>query len=166
MLNPLDDRKLQERFGRLRGMYWNLRACRPYQRAIKQRWWRRIQAEKLELLRSGVPHIEVHLWCRFFVNPRSETYKERLNGYYGANMASRFSSGIGWQTSEARQDCPGRIDDQLVRLSAKRSMNNVYYVKHKRCPDAFPNTPWLLQRLSPRPLLLSDFLDVTQQQDD
>ena len=50
---------MRTKFTTLTNLYWHLRACRPWQSAMRRRCYRRIQQEKRNLLASGVPPIEV-----------------------------------------------------------------------------------------------------------
>ncbi|MBX9849137.1 MAG: hypothetical protein K2X64_07575 [Rhodocyclaceae bacterium] len=120
MIDEAVDQAVRLKYSKLSNLYWQLRACRPWDSASRRRWHRRIRVEKHRLLHLGVPPIEVHLWSRHFVDPRNQNYRDRLNGYYGGNIASRFSMGIGWPTSEARQDCDQKRIE-LERIKAKHS---------------------------------------------
>lgn len=137
MIGRAVDELVRHRYTVLSNLYWQLRACRPWAQAMRRRWYRRIRAEKHRLLQDGVPPIEIHLWCRHFVDPRNENYRQRINGYYGENIASRFSVGVVWPISNDQQKCHQK-QAQLERLKAKRSVNNVYYVKQYRS-NAFTN---------------------------
>lgn len=125
MTDPTTNKALQARYSHLRQLYWQLRVCRPWDRGVRERWRRRIRTEKARLRGLGVPPIELHLWCRHFVDPRNRNYLERLNGYYGSNVASRFSMGFGWAGSHKGDKCNNRHDVVMERLKAKRSVNNV-----------------------------------------
>jgi len=151
MVEPLTNKALMERYSRLRQLYWQLRSCRPWDRAMRERWYRRIRAEKLRLRELGVRPIELHLWCRFFVDPRNQNYRARLNGYYGGNVASRFSTGFGWAGSLKDGECQSRHDAVMERLKAKLSVNNVYYVKYKNNRISSPDLFCLRCRPSPLP---------------
>ncbi len=66
----------------LPNLYFTLRNCRPWDTAARRRIYRVIAAEKKRLYLSGVPYIEVHLWCRCLCNPRNERSTIRLQAYY------------------------------------------------------------------------------------
>jgi hypothetical protein len=65
----------------LKNMYWHLRASRPWDTALRRRWYRIIQGEKKRLLLAGVPYIELHLVTRVLCDPRNNNYQMRLANY-------------------------------------------------------------------------------------
>jgi len=67
--------------GQLNHLYWSLRQNRPGMRPGRRTLYRRIEAEKKRLLVTGVPRIELHLWCRYLINPDNNAAAARLGAY-------------------------------------------------------------------------------------
>lgn len=62
--------------GTLRDLYWRLRASRALSRPSPRTWSRRIRAEKIRLVESGVPLFEVHMICRVLRCGRGDQVKQ------------------------------------------------------------------------------------------
>lgn len=58
-----------EAFCNLRQFYWHLRSRRAFDLAARQRWYRRIRAERQRLVELGYSVEHLRLYCRWLSNP-------------------------------------------------------------------------------------------------
>lgn len=128
-IDPIVQDLVRGRYTQLGHLYWHLRSCRPWDRAAQRRWYRRIQVVKQRLLEGGVPQIEVHLWCRYFRDPRNLKARETINRYYGEDIANNTVNLGFWPVSSDREKCL-KAKSKTTRFKALQSVNNVYYVKY------------------------------------
>ena len=77
----IDDRSLPYWSGPLANGYWQIRACRCWQRSRLRKWYRRVAGEKKRLVKSGVDPEQIRLLCLYFKNPKLERRWKRYCWY-------------------------------------------------------------------------------------
>lgn len=83
--------------GELRSLFWKLRAARPNSRPAPWTLQRRIRAEKLRLVESGVPMIEVHHVCRILRCDRGQHVRQwNAERRYVAYLAAKQRGTLLW----------------------------------------------------------------------
>ena len=75
------DVKLPYWAGPLCNGYWQIRYCRPFQRARLRKWYRRVAGEKKRLIQSGVDPEQIRLLCLYLKNPKLEHRWKRYRLY-------------------------------------------------------------------------------------